>query len=255
MSSLSTHILFLTTHPLNSPHRNWNLELLNPLAARSIPTSTLSLLADQTILTPQHIAETYTHVSFLLLGEYPPHHAKFSAFIKHALLPATKLNPRLRVINGPRIAEWNSDKVYLRELNALGIPVPKTSLLDVHQPLDVVRTDIQVQSAGNAIVIKPSVSASGARTHLIRNPAELGAEDVAFLEELMRAALDESGANASGEVGGSGRSESFMLQEYIPEIKDGEMSLCYVGGELLYAILKRPRPDGWVGVPPLAMLT
>lgn len=266
------HILFLTTHDLSSTHphnlsathENWNLELLPSLAARSISVTTLSYLTAASSLTPAHIASTYTHISLLLLGHYPPHHSTLVTHLKTTLPAALKLNPNLRIWPGIRTALWNADKSYLRDLRSAGFPVPETNLLSPRQPLEYVRFALSTSSHGHGVVVKPSVSASSWWTHLVRDPSTLTDEDDGFLAALVSYAQGgNSKRRSTGLVDGGHRGEigqrtgevdgdsdraflgSIMLQEYIPEITDGEYSLCFVGGRHLYTILKSPRNGGW----------
>ena len=271
MARTRPHVLFITTHALMSGHGNWNLELLDALAARSIPTSTLSLLDDRAKLTPQAVAQ-HSHVCFLLLGDYPTHHRTFSKFLEGTLAGAQHVNPALRVLNSPRMTLWNSDKKYLGELQKAGFTLPYTALINPRQPLEYVKLALFTQCHGNPVVVKPSISASGARTHLVRNPQALTPEDDAFLAGLVSVAL-KGGTRGSIDINGraksppspgvinSGASQdsllnadeeaedgtfgATMMQEYISDVEKGEYSLCFAGGKYLYTVLKRPKDGGW----------
>ena len=270
MGSENLHFLFVTIHPLESKHENWNLEFRQALKERAVKTTALSILVESEQLTPEWIANSYTHVCFLLLGDYPAHHVSFTNFLRTSLAEAVKLNPKLRVLNSLAITAWNTDKKYLRELGDAGFPVPQTTILNSRQPLEYLKIAIFAQSShGNSVVVKPSISASGARTHLIRKPQELSAEDDVFLAGLVSVAarggvkgsLDVSAgaqspqANVHGisaqavhedcEEQEEGSFGSIMLQEYLPDISKGEYSLCFIGGRLRYTVLKKPKEGGW----------
>ncbi|KAL9054819.1 MAG: hypothetical protein Q9162_003942 [Coniocarpon cinnabarinum] len=267
MGPQRTHVLFVTTHRLDSPtHKNWNLELLDALKARSIPTTCHALLENDEELTSAVIARTFTHVCFLLLGDYPTHHATFSRFLSATLEDALILNPSLRVLNGPTMAAWNSDKQYLEQLSKAGFAIPSTAFLHKRQPLEYLKMGLYTQCHGNPVVIKPSISASGARTHLVQNPQQLTAENEDFLASIVNVAIS-SGKRGSLDADAQLRRISmtqqpnrqdaaeeepedntfgcYMMQEFIPEIGNGEYSLIFVGGSYLYTVLKKPRAGGW----------
>lgn len=114
--------------------------------------------------------------------------------------------PRLR--NPADLIEWNTDKVYLRELQAEGIPI--------------IETHWNVRN-GDGIgdhaewVCKPSVSGGAMDT------ARWGSADEAYRhsEELLSA----------------GRTS--MVQPYIQSVDDeGETAMLYIGGEFSHAIRK-----------------
>lgn len=240
------HILFLTTDPA-TPHNHstWNAELLPALAARSTRTTLLSYLdpTSKSLTTPAHLASTYTHISLLLVGHYPPHYSALLPLLNHTLPAAAALNPSLRMYPGLKTAVWNADKSYLCDLRDAGFPVPRTNVLSPRQSLEDVKRALAGTSHGAGAVVKPSVGASGGWTHFIQHPGNLSDGDEAFLRDFVRFARD--GGGGGGGDGDGGFAGSIMLQEYIPEIRDGEYSLCFVGGSLLYTVLKRPRNGGW----------
>ncbi|HKV90139.1 MAG TPA: hypothetical protein VJQ43_02965, partial [Thermoplasmata archaeon] len=64
--------------------------------------------------------------------------------------------------NPPRTLRWNTDKRYLNDLAAAGVPVPPTIRLTGGRPVDVER--IFRRFPGRSIVVKPEVSGGGFAT-------------------------------------------------------------------------------------------
>jgi glutathione synthase/RimK-type ligase-like ATP-grasp enzyme len=128
--------------------------------------------------------------------------------------------------NPPPVLRWNTDKAYLHELEAAGIPIVPTAL--VEPGLDpAVRRDRVAEHArsfvgsGGAgeIVVKPTVSAGA------RDTGRFGA-----------AQLDAAIA-LSDRIAGSGRTT--MVQPYLPAVdRVGETGIVFFDGELSHAFEK-----------------
>ena len=119
---------------------------------------------------------------------------------------------KIRVSNPVSILRWNSDKAYLAELDAAGIPSVPTilsALLD-RVALEEARKTFNVET----LVVKPPIS---------------GGADGTFRLERDDAVPDS--------VAG----QRMMIQPYLPNIaEEGEYSLFYFAGVLSHCILKRP---------------
>jgi len=118
----------------------------------------------------------------------------------------------VRVSNPVSILRWNSDKAYLAELDAAGIPSVPTLVSDAldDAALDRARATFAVDT----LVIKPPIS---------------GGADGTF-----RLTLGDS-------VPHSVAGHRMMIQPYLPTIaEEGEYSLFYFGGNFSHAIIKRP---------------
>jgi glutathione synthase/RimK-type ligase-like ATP-grasp enzyme len=119
---------------------------------------------------------------------------------------------KIRVSNPVSILRWNSDKAYLAELDAAGIPSVPTilsALLD-RVALEDARKTFNVET----LVVKPPIS---------------GGADGTFRLERDDAVPDS--------VAG----QRMMIQPYLPNIaEEGEYSLFYFAGVLSHSILKRP---------------
>ena len=116
------------------------------------------------------------------------------------------------VLNKPALCIWNNDKRHITELDALGVRTPATvSADDVEAALDTL--------PGDRVVLKPAFGGSGVGVRLAAR------DDVA-------AVLAEARAEAPG--------RPFMVQEFCPEIAEGEWSLTLIGSRVDFAVRKRP---------------
>jgi glutathione synthase/RimK-type ligase-like ATP-grasp enzyme len=114
--------------------------------------------------------------------------------------------PRLR--NGAELLRWNTDKTYLRELEAAGLPVVPT-VWNAVRPADL-------PGAGEWVV-KPSVSA--------------GSRDTARWSDAS-AAVDHA-----AELTAAGRTA--MVQPYLASVDDrGETAMLFIGGRFSHAVRK-----------------
>lgn len=118
-----------------------------------------------------------------------------------------------RLLNPPPVVRWNTDKRYLADLDAAGLPVvPTTFLIPSHPPAPVVLPD-------GPCVVKPAISAGSRDTASHRHPEPA--------REHAQALLD------AGRV--------VMVQPYVEEIDEhGETALIYFDGALDHAIRKAP---------------
>jgi glutathione synthase/RimK-type ligase-like ATP-grasp enzyme len=116
------------------------------------------------------------------------------------------------VSNPVSILRWNSDKSYLAELDAAGIPSVPTLVSDA---LDAAALDhARANFAVDTLVVKPPIS---------------GGADGTFRLTL--------GDDIPDSVAG----QRMMIQPYLPTIaEEGEYSLFYFGGNFSHAIIKRP---------------
>lgn len=122
------------------------------------------------------------------------------------------------MINAPDIIQWNFDKSYLQDLARKGVEVvPSVCVAPQAQ------ADIAALARGhgwNEIVIKPTIGGGGYRTHRLR------------LDELPRYA---------GEIAEILVDRGLIVQPFLPEISDGELSLMFFDGVYSHAARKRPR--------------
>ena len=118
----------------------------------------------------------------------------------------------VRVSNPVSILRWNSDKAYLAELEAAGIPSVPTiwsALLD-RVALEDARKSFNVET----LIVKPPISGGADGTF------RLNRDDI---------------------VPDSVAGQRMMIQPYVPNIaEEGEYSLFYFAGAFSHSIVKRP---------------
>jgi glutathione synthase/RimK-type ligase-like ATP-grasp enzyme len=125
---------------------------------------------------------------------------------------AVRLGPRL--VNPPVVLAWNTDKRYLHELEAAGLPVVPTTLVEPGAPF--------TPPAGE-YVAKPTVSAGSRDTARFGSGAEEAARAAALVAT----------------IHGSGRTA--MLQPYVASVDArGETAMLFFGGTFSHAIHKGP---------------
>lgn len=132
-----------------------------------------------------------------------------------------------RLLNPPPVVRWNSDKHYLRELAASGLPVVPTAFVEAgaagQQPTDAAAalTAFLARHDCAELVVKPAVGAGSRDTRRHARTAEAGI--LAHLRPLLAA----------------GR--SMMMQPYLDGVdRDGETALVFIDGRFSHAIRKGP---------------
>jgi glutathione synthase/RimK-type ligase-like ATP-grasp enzyme len=122
--------------------------------------------------------------------------------------------PRL-LLNALPVITWNTDKRYLRELSAAGVPVVPTTWIDPGTP------DDEVRIPDGEVVVKPSVSAGARNTSRYRpSDREQARAHVARLLAANRCVL---------------------VQRYVDSVDtNGETGLIFIGGVFSHAICKGP---------------
>jgi glutathione synthase/RimK-type ligase-like ATP-grasp enzyme len=153
------------------------------------------------------------------------YHLKPTAFLEWiASLEAA----RIPVFNSASLIRWNSDKLYLRDLQAKGIRVVPTFWPEGHEAGS--RTEHpfalrdQLRELGwHKAVIKPRISATAHRTQLVN--ADSADSGQTLFDELRR---------------GPG----VMVQKFIESVSsEGEWSVIFFGGTFSHAILKKPQAE------------
>jgi glutathione synthase/RimK-type ligase-like ATP-grasp enzyme len=122
-----------------------------------------------------------------------------------------------RLLNPAGLVEWNVHKRYLVELQERGVPVVPTTVLTPNSS-PAART-AAVGGTGE-LVIKPAVSGGAQGTIRVAADADAAREHLAGLL----------------------RDGDALVQPYLPEVEDGEVSLILFGGRLSHAVRKTPAP-------------
>jgi glutathione synthase/RimK-type ligase-like ATP-grasp enzyme len=123
------------------------------------------------------------------------------------------------VRNSPQTLRWGSDKAYLFDLAARGIPIVPTTRLPAKSPASVDRLFAEHGCAH--LVLKPTVGV--AAREVIRVAADEAALGQAHLERLLAV-------------------EDVLAQPYFASIEsEGELSVVFVAGRVSHALRKVPR--------------
>lgn len=139
----------------------------------------------------------------------------------------TRVDRATRLLNPLPVLRWNTDKHYLADLAALGVPVVPTVFLEPDaEPLPALEGFLAGQPGMLEFVVKPTVSAGSRDTQRYSLAQQFAAANhIARLLDLGR---------------------SVMLQPYLDSVDAlGETALIYLDGEFSHAIRKGPllRPD------------
>lgn len=124
----------------------------------------------------------------------------------------------VQMINSLSLVRWNSDKIYLRELEAKGHHTLPTIWLEKGDKANL--ADIMKEKNWREVVVKPTISAGAFETKRIHLRA--AAANNEWLNRLLR-------------------DRAMMIQPFAEEIeREGEWSFLFFGGEFSHAVLKTP---------------
>jgi len=144
--------------------------------------------------------------------DYHDKHEEFLGWARRVEAATTLRNPAETIA-------WNSDKAYLGELAAAGVPTVPTVWVEPGERIDV--EAVLAERAWTEAVIKPTVDLGAKNLHRVR--AGAGEAEAALSAALAR--------------------ETAMVQPFLPSLEaEGELSLIYIDGEMTHAVRKRPAP-------------
>lgn len=128
-------------------------------------------------------------------------------------------NHQIRLLNPVNIVKWNSDKHYLKDIAAAGLPVTPTAFLEQGTLVELAPFFDQFNT--DRLIVKPCVSGGSKNTFAITR------QQVAAIQPQIQALVQV---------------ESFLVQPFIPEIEtEGEWSLLFFNGKFSHSLLKKPR--------------
>ncbi|HXS10445.1 MAG TPA: hypothetical protein VN852_10685 [Candidatus Krumholzibacteria bacterium] len=124
------------------------------------------------------------------------------------------------MMNSGDVLDWNFDKRYLQDLEAAGVSVIPSIVIErgTHNP-DVAA--LARARGWDEVVAKPTISGSAYRTHRFR--------------------LADAHRHAA-EIAHTLQDRGVLIQPFLPEIQtEGELSLLFFDGEFSHAVCKRPK--------------
>ena len=122
------------------------------------------------------------------------------------------------VLNDPEVIRWNMHKFYLRDLVGAGVSAVPTAY--VERGSDVTLGTLASSRGWTDVVVKPAIGTSSHDVWRATNPFS------ADVEQRFQAHATES---------------DLLVQQFAPEITDGELSFVFFGGEFSHA--SRSVPD------------
>ena len=152
---------------------------------------------------PEALWDQYELVVVRSPWDYAARRAEFLEWSRHVAAVTTIVNP-------PEVLRWSTDKHYLLDLAARGVPTVPTIYIAVGETIAIDRGDV---------VVKPAVGAGSADCGRHRDRADAEAHARALLEQ--------------------GR--AVLIQPYVSAVDDhGETALVYFDGRFSHAIRKGP---------------
>jgi len=124
-----------------------------------------------------------------------------------------------RLFNPIGLVRWNLRKDYIGKLAAASVRVPQTHFVACE--VDAI-DKVFAKTGWSRAVVKPSTGASGYSVELVAR---------------------EGVADAMSRLVAEACASGVLVQEFLPEIADGELSLIYFDGLFSHAVRKRP-PQG-----------
>lgn len=158
--------------------------------------------------------QEFSHICVMQTWDYP---GRFSEFLQW--LRATSLSGTL-VLNDLPYIEWNANKKYMLDLQADGVCMPRTVAIDCSEVAGCTSPfgtgpDEPGDLSGQVAVVKPQVGCSA-----------LGVSQIIIGEE----------SPILGPV---------LLQEFLPSVSKGELSLIYFDGVFSHCVRKMPKAGEW----------
>jgi hypothetical protein len=158
--------------------------------------------------------DEFSHICVMQTWDYPGRFLEFTRWLHAAPLSGAI------ILNDVHYIEWNANKMYLLDLQADGICIPRTVALDCSEV--ACRTSPFGNGAGEPgdmtgqiAVIKPQIGCSAVGV----NKFIIGEESILL-----------------GPV---------LLQEFVPSISHGELSLIFFDGVFSHCVRKMPKAGDW----------
>ncbi|WP_058826007.1 RimK family alpha-L-glutamate ligase [Haloferax sp. Q22] len=126
------------------------------------------------------------------------------------------------VWNPPATLDWNSHKFYLRGLADVGVSTLPTEY--VERGGDVSLEAVFETRGWDELVVKPAVSAGAFETRQLSRAEAVDAQS--WVDDLVA-------------------EKDVLVQEFAPDIEDGEWSLVFFGDEFSHAVVKLPEPGDY----------
>lgn len=136
--------------------------------------------------------------------------------------------------NTRKLIQWNQDKHYLKDLEKKGIPMPPSIFVSKSTSEDP--HDILQSSNWDEIVIKPTIACGSFGLQRFKSDS---VEAEQYLVKLTKAGYIQE---LLGETISMPPCDA-IIQPYLPEIMNGEVSVFYYGNKFSHSVLKRAKQN------------
>ena len=143
------------------------------------------------------------------------YHYQYNAFMEW-LADVNRLG--VQILNPYDVVRWNSDKHYLQQMIDEGFDVIPTVFLEPGKQHDV--QSLFGYFKTDQLIVKPCISAGSKQTITV---------------------TQENIAHHATAIQDMTREESFMVQPFLPQIYEGELSYLFFCGAFSHCILKKPK--------------
>ena len=155
---------------------------------------------------------TTKYVLFRAIWDYFDRFPEFAVWLDEVTQKTKLINPAEQIV-------WNMDKHYLKDLEAKGINIVKTDVIEIGDARTL--SEAITASGWEHVILKPAVSGGARHTYKIK-PGESGQYE-AIYKELIAV-------------------ESMLIQPFINSIvTKGEVSFMVFGGKYSHAVLKKAK--------------
>lgn len=135
------------------------------------------------------------------------------------------------LLNPPSVIRWNMHKSYLQELAARGVPIVPTAVVEDPHSRSLAAT---LDARGwQEAVVKPVIGTSAAGAW--KTTIERADADQRRFERPFRAARRSGSAQPSAGEDERLSERGALVQQFVPEVADGERSLVFFSGEFSHA--------------------
>lgn len=167
----------------------------------------------ESVVVPWDEDEDWSQFSLVVVRSAWDYHRRYEEFMSWVL----RVSPITSLANSAEVISWNTDKRYLAELAAQGLPTVPTTFLAPGEEMDP-SSIVELLARGD-VVVKPTISAGSNDTERHSDPDRL----VAHVRAL----------HASG--------RSVMVQPYLSAVETAsETDLVYIDGDFSHAFAKGP---------------
>lgn len=129
-------------------------------------------------------------------------------------------NFKVRLLNPIDVVKWNSNKLYLQEIEAAGLKITPSTFIRKQESVNL--NEFFGKYGVDKLIVKPSVSGGA------KNTFKVIADNVSEVNQKLNNLLQE---------------EDFIVQPFLPEIlENGEWSFIFFNGAYSHSLVKQAKP-------------